>query len=176
VSEEKGIVLRPEQEADFPAIYDLVKTAFETARVSSGDEQNFVNRLRAGGSYIPELALVAAEAGRLIGHIMLTRTSVETAAGSQPLLLLGPLAVVLERRSQGLGANLVHEALRLAQAQGHTAVILVGDPAYYSRLGFQPASHFGISNTNGIPDANVMAYELIPGAIRDLQGAISFQT
>jgi putative acetyltransferase len=88
---------------------------------------------------------------------------------------LGPLAVVLERRGQGLGAKLVQEALRRAQTQGHTTVILVGDPTYYSRFGFQPASHFGISNTNGIPDANVLARELVPGALRDLQSVISFQ-
>jgi predicted N-acetyltransferase YhbS len=169
------MLLRQEQEAEFPLIYDLVKTAFETARVSNGEEQNFVARLRAGGNYIPELALVAEEEGKLIGHIMLTRTFVETAAGRQPLLLLGPLAVALERRRQGLGSRLVQQALRLAQARGHTAVVLVGDPAYYSRFGFQPANHFEISNTNGIPDGNVLLYELVPGALGDLQGTISFQ-
>jgi predicted N-acetyltransferase YhbS len=176
VLEEKGLVLRPEQEADFPAIYDLVRVAFQTARVSSGDEQNFVNRLRAGGNYIPALALVAADKGGLVGHIMLTRTCIDTAVGDQPLLLLGPLAVVLARRGAGLGSQLVREALRRAEAMGYTTVILVGDPAYYSRFGFEPSSHFGISNTNGIPDANVLAYELVSGALRHLEGAISFQT
>lgn len=169
------MVLRPEQEAEFPAIYELVKTAFETARVSNGDEQNFVARLRAGGTYIPELALVAETDGRLNGHIMLTRTFVETPGGQRPLLLLGPLAVVLERRNQGLGGQLVQEALRLAKGQGHTAVVLVGDPAYYRRFGFKSANHFGISNTNGIPDANVLACELVPGSLKNLNGSIKFQ-
>jgi predicted N-acetyltransferase YhbS len=176
MSAEKGIiVLRPEQEAEFPAIYNLVQSAFQTAKVSNGDEQNFVARLRSGGNYIPELALVAEDEGKLIGHIMLTRTSVETACGRKPLLLLGPLTVVLERRGQGLGSQLVQEALRLAKVQGHKAVVLVGDPAYYSRFGFKSAIHFGISNTDRIPDANVLAFELVSGALRDLQGAISFQ-
>jgi predicted N-acetyltransferase YhbS len=91
------------------------------------------------------------------------------------LLLLSPLAVVFERRGQGLGAQLVQEALRLAKVQGHMAVILVGDPAYYSRFGFKSASDFGISNTNGIPDANVMVCELVPGSLKDLNGSIKFQ-
>ncbi|MCU0580383.1 MAG: N-acetyltransferase [Desulfobacterota bacterium] len=167
------MVLRQEQEADFPAIYDLVKTAFQTAKVSNGDEQNFVTRLRAGGSYIPELALVAEAAGQLVGHIMLTRTSYTAASGPQPLLLLGPLAVILERRAQGLGGRLIQAALGRARAQGHKAVILVGDPAYYHRFGFKPAISFGIANTEGIPDENVMAWELIPGAL-DKPGEISF--
>ncbi len=168
------MLLRREKEAEFPAIYDLVKTAFQTAKVSNGDEQNFVNRLRASGNYIPELAFVAEDEGKLMGHIMLTRTYVETACGQQPLLLLAPLAVVLERRSEGLGAQLIKEAFRLAKAQGHTAVVLVGDPAYYSRFGFKPAIHFGISNTDRIPNENVLACELVPGALQDIQGTISF--
>ena len=157
------MLLRQEQEAEFPAIYDLVKTAFETARVSNGDEQNFVERLRAGGNYIPELALVAEEEGKLIGHIMLTRTFVETAAGRQPLLLLGPLAVVLERRSQGLGGRLVQEALRLAQARGHTAVVLVGDPAYYSRFGSSRPVILGLPTPMGFPTAMCCYMSLSPG-------------
>ena len=57
-------------------IFIIDKIAFETARVSNGNEQDFVNRLRASGSYIPELALVAEENGKLVGHIMLTKTYV----------------------------------------------------------------------------------------------------
>ena len=168
------MMLRQEKEADFPAIYDLVKTAFQTAKVSNGDEQNFVGRLRASGNYLPGLALVAEDGGKLIGHIMLTKTSFETASGRRPILLLAPLAVVFERRRQGIGAQLVHEACRLAKAQGHTAVILVGDPSYYSRFGFRPAIHFGIANTDQIPNENVMACELVPEALHGLQGTISF--
>jgi predicted N-acetyltransferase YhbS len=168
------MVLRQEKESEFPAIYELVKTAFQTARVSNGDEQNFVDRLRSSPNYIPELALVAEDEGRLIGHIMLTTTSFETTAGQRQILLLGPLAVALERRRQGLGAQLVLEALRRAKTQGHTAVILVGDPAYYSRFGFKPAIYFGIANTDRIPNENVMAYELVPNTLQDIQGTISF--
>ncbi len=40
----EGMMLRQEKETDFPAIYDLVKTAFQTAKVSNGDEQNFVDQ------------------------------------------------------------------------------------------------------------------------------------
>lgn len=170
------MVLRQEEKADFPAIYDLVKTAFQTAQVANGDEQNFVVRLRTGGNYLPELALVAEADGQLIGHIMLTRTAFETASGPRAILLLAPLAVALEHRRQGLGAQLVQEGLHRAKALGHTAVILVGDPAYYNRFGFKPASQFGIANTDHIPDENVMVCELVPNTLQGLPGTISFQT
>ena len=51
-------------------------------------------------------------------------------------LLLGPLAVDESVRKRGVGAVLMWRALRAAKARGYRAVLLVGDPAYYSRFGF----------------------------------------
>ena len=68
--------IRPETPADFAEIHALVKTAFEPAKVSNGDEQNFVDRLRAGPTYSAELALVAVEDGEIVGHVMLTTTAI----------------------------------------------------------------------------------------------------
>ncbi len=167
--------IRTEQKADFPAIYDLVKVAFQTAKVSNGDEQNFVNRLRAGGDYIPELALVAEDDGAIIGHIMLTHTNVDTEKGLLPLLLLAPVSVVLERRSQRVGSRLIEEAFRLAREKGHKAAVVVGDPAYYARFGFRPSTDFGIENANGIPSQYVMACELCPHALSGIKGSITFE-
>lgn len=167
--------IRQEREEEFPAIYDLVKVAFQTAKVSSGDEQNFVLRLRAGGNYIPELALVAEEDGKLLGHIMLTKTFFVEQGREHEVLLLAPISVVLESRNQGIGKALVEEVFRLAREKDYTAAVLVGDPAYYERFGFRPTLDFGIKNTNGIPDQYVMACELIPGALQNIGGAISFE-
>ena len=51
--------IRQENEGDFGAIYALVKKAFETAAMSQGDEQDYVDHIRSGDTYIPELSLVA---------------------------------------------------------------------------------------------------------------------
>lgn len=50
------MTIRQATPEDFDAIYSLVKTAFQTAKVSDGGEQDFVLKLRKG-SYIPELEL-----------------------------------------------------------------------------------------------------------------------
>jgi predicted N-acetyltransferase YhbS len=68
--------IRRETTEEFSRIYDLVKIAFQTAKVTNGKEQDFVNQLRNSGNYIPELALVAEEDDKLIGHIMLTKTHI----------------------------------------------------------------------------------------------------
>jgi putative acetyltransferase len=112
----------------------------------------------------------------VIGHIMLTQTSVACEGGEFPILLLGPIAVALEHRHQGVGSRLIEESFRLARERGHGAVILVGDPAYYHRFGFRSAVEYGIQNVQGIPDEYVMACELSPHALDDVSGTIEFQT
>ena len=170
------MLIRPEQPSDFAAIRDLVKTAFATAKVSNGDEQGFLDRLRASDGYIPQLAMVAEDDSGLVGQITLTQTSITTANGPRPLLLLGPICVVLERRRSGLGSRLIGEALDRARQLGHAAVILVGNPAYYGRFGFRPAIAFGVANANGIPDQYVMALELVAGGLANAAGSITFAT
>ena len=122
-----SFTVRQEREAEFPAIYELIRTAFATAEVSDGDEQDFANRLRIHGNYIPELALVAECQGKLIGHIMLTRTVVTQDDGTPyEALMIAPLSVVLDYRNQGVGSALLKEGLRLAQSMGYRAAFLCG--------------------------------------------------
>ena len=109
------MTIRQATPEDFDAIYSLVKTAFQTAKVSDGGEQDFVLKLRKG-SYIPELELVAEEDGVLIGHIMLTGASIRENGGCFGTLLLAPLSVALEWRAKGIGTALIREALAKAAA------------------------------------------------------------
>jgi predicted N-acetyltransferase YhbS len=53
--------------------------------------------------------------------------------------LLGPLAVVADRRNRGIGTALVRRAIRDARRLGHRALLLVGDAPYYGRFGFSAA-------------------------------------
>ena len=166
------MTIRPEHPAEFPLIYELVKDAFATAPHADGDEQDYVNSLRESGRYLPALALVAEDTdGALAGHIMLTETKLGHAGGVLTGLLLSPLCVALPQRRKGLGAALVWESFRLAKAE-YSAVFVVGDPDYYSRFGFRPASEFGIVNEGDIPPQYVMACELVTGALRGKSGTI----
>lgn len=170
------MIIRRETADDFSRIYDLVKTAFQTAKVSDGKEQDFVTQLRNSGGYIPELALVAEDNGKLIGHIMLTKTHVLNGGDKYQTLLLAPLSVLWEYRGKGIGSALVNESFRLAKEMNFTSVFLVGDPAYYSRFGFKSSITWNIKNTQDIPDEYVMACELNPDALGGLSGKISFET
>ena len=165
------MIIRQENAEDFSRIYELVKVAFQTAAVTSGQEQELVGKLRNSANYIPELALVAEENGGLLGHIMLTRTLVVDGDHKAEVLFLGPISVVEEYRRRGIGSALMRQSLKLAGELGYEAVVLVGDPAYYHRFGFKTSADWGIRHVLDIPAEFVMACELVPDALADVRGA-----
>lgn len=162
------VTIKCEEKNEFEMIYHFVKEAFETAATSDGNEQDFVNILRASKNYIPELALVAIDNGHLIGHIMLTKFAFEG------MLLLAPLTVKLDYRHQGVGTKLVQKAFELAKEMNYTSVVVLGDPDYYGRFGFKPSVNFGITCTNDIPPQYVQIVELQDGALDSINGTLSF--
>ena len=168
------MIIRREIKEEYPQIYELVKIAFQTAKVTNGKEQDFVDELRSSGNYIPELALVAEENGLLVGHIMLTKFCIVDDGVNNDTLLLAPISVALEYRDKGIGSALIKESFKLAKEIGYKSVILVGDPGYYHRFGFKAAIHFGITHTPAIPDENVMACELVPDVLLGIRGTIAF--
>lgn len=168
--------MRAEKPAEFGAIRRLIETAFRTAKVTDGHEQDFAERLRRSKGYIPSLALVAEAKGELAGHIMLTRFPASRAPGAEvPLLLAAPLCVAPPYRSQGIGAALMTEALRRARAAQFEAVLLVGDPAYYQRFGFRESASYGLRNTDGIPDRYVLLLALTDDVWKGVEGTVTFK-
>ena len=116
--------IRSEQPSDFEAIRVVHAASFPTAA-----EADLVDRLRADGSAV--ISQVAAEDGKIIGHVMFSKMSAPFRA-----LGLAPVAVLSGHRRKGVAARLIKEGLRLAAAGGWQGVFVLGDPHYYTRFGF----------------------------------------
>lgn len=128
------MIVRAEREEDFDAIRVLTEAAFKTAPHADGTEHLIIDRLRAAGALT--LSLVAEADGAVVGHVAFS--SVSLSDGSQGWYGLGPIAVDPSRQGEGIGGRLVREGLDRLKALGATGCVLLGDPAYYSRFGFEP--------------------------------------
>jgi Predicted acetyltransferase len=164
----------PERKEDLKEIYDFIKTAFETAQVKSGTEQDYTDGLRKSANYIPQLALAAKENGKIIGYIMLTKIPVSTPEGPFGALLVAPLCVDIAFRNKGIGQELMREAFKKAKELGYKAVFLVGNPEYYSRAGFKETTLWDITNADNIPAKFVLGKELEENALANVKGFIKF--
>ena len=72
----------------------LIRTAFLTAPVTDGSEQDMVKRLRSSTGYLPEQELIALD-DRIVGHILTTRIVIDGEVGPVNPLEAGPLRVAL---------------------------------------------------------------------------------
>ena len=125
-------------------------------------------RLRDGRTPADGLALSAVARGKLIGTLRLWHVS----AGGTRALVLGPLAVDSTFRKLGVGAALISRALAAARARGHRAVLLLGDAAYYERLGFSAAKTAELMLPGAYEQERLLGIELVPGALDGAWGMI----
>ncbi len=123
--------IRQEKEGDEAAIKDVVTRAFDGKSYADDNDPLIVERLRADGSLV--LSLVAVAGKQMIGQVALSPAKI----GDLKYLCVGPLAVVPEHQRKGIGADLMGHALGVAQAYGRDGVVLMGNPNYYSRFGFE---------------------------------------
>ena len=142
----------------------LVDRVFGPGRYAKSAE-----RLRESNRFLPDLSFVAREEGVIVGSVRLWPVRAE----GRSALLLGPIAVEAGARSRGLGAALVERACLAAARAGHEIVILVGDVAYFEKLGFQVLAAPGVSLPGPADPRRILARGLRPGALEGLQGKVT---
>lgn len=87
-------------------------------------------------------------------------------------LLLGPLAVDPEVKSAGIGSALMRHAIEEARRLGHRAILLVGDPEYYQRFGFDSAKTAQLAMPGPFEKRRLLALEIEDGALDGAAGVL----
>ena len=125
--------IRRETTADVPAIQAVTISAFRDAPHTSHTEQFIVGELRKAGSLI--ISLVAEIEGHVEGHVAVSPVSISD--GAVGWFGLGPISVAPQHQRRGIGSLLMREALRILRQHGAVGCVVLGDPGYYGRFGFQ---------------------------------------
>jgi putative acetyltransferase len=161
-------IIRKETEADFDFI-DAVVTA------ASGEPElpPLIKQLRSDGDAL--LGLVADLKSNVVGHIMMCRLSIDTAARrSIDAVALAPLMVDPKYQNRGIGSDLTRQALSMCRESGESIVLVLGHPRYYPRFGFSAALVHNLQIPfAGTPGA-YMGLELKPGAMTAVAGRVRY--
>ena len=134
--------IRAEESTDIEQVREIVGTAFPTEA-----ESKLVDALRANGKAI--ISLVAVSGDEVLGHILFSGVST-TPPDPAKGIGLAPVAVRPDVQALGIGSRLIHEGLRLCKEFHFDCCVVLGDPNYYQRFGFQKASKFGMRNEYGV--------------------------
>jgi putative acetyltransferase len=109
----------------------ITRDAFAREYGSGDGEAALIARLRADGDVAVELA--ALSDGEIVGHVLLSKLTVEPA--TLKIAALAPVSARVDRQKSGIGSALVREGLARCKALGFDAVAVLGDD-YYQRFGF----------------------------------------
>ena len=127
--------IRDEQPGEADAIRAVVAEAFIGAAHSSGTEAAIVDALRTEGAL--DVSLVADD-GPVVGHVAFSPVTINGKACGW--FGLGPIAILPSHQGQGIGAALIQAGLERLLASGALGCVVLGDPAYYGRFGFEADS------------------------------------
>ena len=167
------IQLRHETPDDIAAIEAVTIAAFANAPHTSHTEQFIVRALRDANELA--LSIVAEEHGQVIGHVALSPVAITDGHRhkAKGWYGLGPISVLPQKQGQGIGAGLMEQALAELRAMQAAGCVLLGEPAYYARFGFQ--AHAGLQ-LPGVPPGYFMALAFdgpVPEGIAHYSGAFN---
>lgn len=151
---------------------DLAESlAIEREAFARADEADLVQRLRDEGN--SALEWVAEANGALVAHVLYSPVRIEHGDDGR-VLGLAPVGVRPAHQRQGIGDALIRQSLDALRAASRArAVVLLSDPAYYTRFGFVPASRHGLHDIYGGGDA-FMALALQPAGLEGYRGRVDY--
>jgi len=159
------LLIRDEQPRDREQVRKVNEAAF-----GRSDEADLIDRLRVEGAVL--LSLVAEFDGQIIGHILFSRMTVETAQGSVAAVSLAPMAVQPDHQGRKIGSQLVGRGLAQLRDRGERIVIVLGHQHYYPRFGFSSEKARYLASP--FPPEAFMALELSDGALTGIHGAVRY--
>lgn len=158
------MLIRFECPADIGTISDIATAAFAAVPQSDFTEARIIESLRASGALT--VSLVAMAGDEIVGHVAFSPVAIT--GGPQGWYGLGPISVRPNCQKQGIGQELVRRGLADLRRLGALGCVVLGDPHYYRRFGFesdpaltfagQPSPYFQRLTFEGRPASGDVVY------------------
>jgi putative acetyltransferase len=167
------VTIRPACPDDAAGILAVVEDAFSYGGTRDASEEAAIVR----GTWSAQrahslLELVADEDGTVVGHLQAAPGRLD--GDPTPVAGVAPVCVVTSKQGRGLGSALMVALVSAAEERHWPLLVLLGDPAFYWRFGFEPAAPLGVRYPAvGAANPHFQARRL-PGYSAALQGAFSY--
>jgi predicted N-acetyltransferase YhbS len=148
------MIVRLAAPTELTTICTLHRDAFG---IAEGDAiAALVDHLAHDPTATPSTSLVAEIDGTIVGHVLFTAVHIPPHAVRAQIL--APLGVAHTHHRHGIGTALVRAGLTHVATHGCDLVFVYGNPAYYNRFGFVPATPHGLIAPYPIPHAHADAW------------------
>ncbi|MGI6084317.1 MAG: GNAT family N-acetyltransferase [Acetivibrionales bacterium] len=167
----ENIKLRNETVSDYRRGEEITREAFWNHHVPGCDEHYLLHIMRNCDAFIRELDFVAEIDGNVLANIVYTKSKIIGDSGEYyDVITFGPLSVLPEYQGKGIGGMLIKHTMEIAKELGYRAILIYGDPGYYSKFGFVKAENYDIRTPDNMYAVPLQALELYPGALSDCAG------
>ena len=165
------IQIRLEQPSDYRETEHMMREAFWNYYSPGCTEHYLLHIMRGSPGFLPELDFVAVADGSIVGSVVFLKSFILGDDGKRyEVLSMGPIAVLPAFQSKGVGRMLIEHARGAATAKGYRAILLCGDPRYYTKVGFTAAEQFGIRTSENKYSAALHVSPLYPDALKGVSG------
>ncbi|ALU14758.1 GNAT family acetyltransferase [Eubacterium limosum] len=165
------IKLRCEQTKDYRETEAVTREAFWNHYAPGCFEHYLVHVMRDSPAFLPGLAFVALDGDKIIGNVMCVKSIIQGDDGKAcEVLTLGPISVLPEYQKKGIGGRMLRQVRAKARKMGYRAILLYGDPDYYTKQGFVPAENYNIRTADNMYAAALQVCELRVHALEGVQG------
>lgn len=178
----ESINVRVERETDYLRVEEVTRSAFaypariERGGIGSPYEHWMVHELRKRDG-VKDLSLVAEMDNQIVGHIICSKAMIKTGDNQTiEVLNLGPLSVLPEYQSRGIGGALIISTIEKARQLQFGAILFFGHPNYYPRFGFKEAGNFEVRDSGGNNYPAFMAMELFEGYLEAGKGGRYYES
>jgi putative acetyltransferase len=163
--------IRPFGSGDAQAVREVHLKAF----AGSEDEARLVASLHTAGAASVSLVAVEDEASKgVVGHVLFSPVEIDNGGSSIRVVGLAPVGVLPEYQGQGVGSRLIRAGLEACREAAYDAVVVLGEPGYYSRFGFERANGHGLGNEYGVDDYFMVA-ELRSKVLDGVEGTVRYR-
>ena len=168
-----SVTIRPARPDDAAGILAVVGDAFSYGGTRDASEELAIVRgTWSAQKDRPLIELVADEGGTVVGHLQAAPGCLD--GEPTPVAGVAPVCVGTSHQGRGVGSALMVALIGAAEERHWPLLVLLGDPAFYGRFGFEPAAPLGLSYPPvGAANPHFQARKL-PGYAEALRGEFSY--